>query len=328
MNITIPELSLVVLIGASGSGKSTFARRHFLPTETLSSDFCRGLVSNDENSLAATNDAFEVLHFIAAKRLAAAKLTVVDATNVQPELRRPLVALARQYHCLPVAIVLDMPESVCQFRNQERPDRNFGPHVVRNHVRSLRQSLRNLEREGFRHVFVISNPDQIETVTITREPLYNDKRGEQGPFDIIGDIHGCYDELIALLTKLGYTFANDSGETTSDQTAAGTNEATAEADEADVESADDTITGTSLGASIDAAVTRITVLPPTGRKALFLGDLCDRGPKTPDVLRLVMGMAAAGTAFCVPGNHDIKLLRKLKGKDVQITHGLGSHCSN
>ena len=92
MKITIPKLSLVVLIGPSGSGKSTFARKHFLPTEVLSSDCCRGLVSDDENNQAATNDAFEVLHFIAAKRLALGRLTVVDATNVQPEARKPLVA--------------------------------------------------------------------------------------------------------------------------------------------------------------------------------------------------------------------------------------------
>src|SRR5579871_1194357 len=141
MNLKIPELSLVVLIGASGSGKSTFARRHFLPTEILSSDFCRGLVSDDENSQAATNDAFDVLHYIAAKRLAAGRLVVVDATNVQPEARRPLVALAREYHCLPVAIVLDMPERLCLERNEARADRDFGPHVVRGHIRSLRQSL-------------------------------------------------------------------------------------------------------------------------------------------------------------------------------------------
>src|SRR6059058_512911 len=102
MKLTVPELSLVVLIGASGSGKSTFARRHFKPTEVLSSDFCRGLVSDDENSMEATNDAFEVLHFIAAKRMTAARLTVVDATNVQPEARKPLIALAREYHFLPV----------------------------------------------------------------------------------------------------------------------------------------------------------------------------------------------------------------------------------
>lgn len=108
MNITIPELSLVVLIGTSGSGKSTFARQHFLPTEVLSSDFCRALVSDDENNQAATKDAFSVLNFIASKRLAAGRLTVIDATNVQPEARKPLVELARQYHCLPVAIVFDI----------------------------------------------------------------------------------------------------------------------------------------------------------------------------------------------------------------------------
>src|ERR1700757_5201999 len=113
MKLTIPELSLVVLVGVSGSGKSTFARRHFKPTEVLSSDFCRGLVSDDENSQAATKDAFEVLHFIARKRLAAGKLTVVDATNVQPESRKPLVELAREFHVLPVAIVLNLPEKLC-----------------------------------------------------------------------------------------------------------------------------------------------------------------------------------------------------------------------
>src|SRR5690242_20060985 len=156
MNLIVPELSLVVLIGPSGSGKSSFARKHFKPTEILSSDSCRGLVSDDENNQAATNDAFEVLHFIARKRLAAGKLTVVDATNVQPESRKPLVELAREFHCLPVAIVLNLPEKVCHDRNQLRPDRDFGPHVVRQQVQQLRRSLRGLEREGFRHVFILN----------------------------------------------------------------------------------------------------------------------------------------------------------------------------
>src|SRR5437588_12636975 len=121
MKITIPELALVVLIGPSGCGKSTFARKHFKATEVLSSDYCRGLVSDDENDQAATKDAFDVLHYIAGKRLAAGRLTVVDATNVQPEARRPLVALAKEHDVLPVAIVLDLPESVCTQRNVGRP---------------------------------------------------------------------------------------------------------------------------------------------------------------------------------------------------------------
>src|SRR5256712_14001570 len=131
MKLTIPELSFVVLIGVSGSGKSTFARKHFKPTEILSSDYCRGLVSDDENDQAATKDAFEVLHFIAGKRLAAGRLVVADATNVQREARQPLVALARRYHCLPVAIVFDLPERLCLERNRGRGNRDFGSYVIR-----------------------------------------------------------------------------------------------------------------------------------------------------------------------------------------------------
>ena len=272
MNITIPELSLVVLIGPSGSGKSTFARRVFLPTEVLSSDFCRGLVSDDQNDQSATVEAFEVLHFIAAKRLQAGRLTVVDATNVKPESRKPLVALARQYHCLPVAIVLNIPERICAERNSLRPDRNFSNHVIRQHVQEMRRSLRRLDREGFRHVHIFDSPDAIETATVDRQPLWCDRKGDHGPFDIIGDIHGCRSELEILLEKLGY----------------------------------------------DPATRR----HPDGRKIVFLGDLVDRGPDIPGVLRIAMEMVEAGNAICVPGNHEMKLLRKLRGRDVQITHGL------
>src|SRR5688500_20196639 len=102
MTFTSPELSLVVLIGPSGCGKSTVARRHFKATEVMSSDGFRALVSDNENDQSSTDDAFAALHFVAARRLARAKLTVVDATNVQPEARKPLVALAREYHVLPV----------------------------------------------------------------------------------------------------------------------------------------------------------------------------------------------------------------------------------
>lgn len=281
--IVIPELALVTLIGPSGSGKSSFARKHFKPTEVLSSDFCRGLVSDDENSQAATKDAFQVLHFIAAKRLAAAKLTVVDATNVQPEARKPLVALAREYHCLPVAIVLNIPERTCQDRNRDRPDRNFGPHVIRQQSEQLKRSLRNLEREGFRHVFILNSIEEVEEVVIERQKLWNDLKHEHGPFDLIGDIHGCFDELSGLLRELGY----------------------------------EVIENKAAGGERTFAVNH-----PQGRKAVFLGDLVDRGPDTPGVLRLAMDMVKSGSALCVPGNHDMKLMKKLKGRDVKVTHGL------
>src|SRR5207245_100055 len=162
MKLPIPELAVVALIGPSGSGKSTFARKQFRTTEILSSDFCRGLVSDDENSQAATNDAFDVLHFIASKRLAAGKLVVIDATNVQVEARKPIIALAREYHCIPVAIVFDLPEKLCHERNRDRPDRDFGPHVIRQQSQQLRRSLRNLQREGFLRFHLLHSPEEVD----------------------------------------------------------------------------------------------------------------------------------------------------------------------
>ncbi len=283
MKLTIPELAVVALVGPSGSGKSTFAQKHFRRTEVLSSDFCRALVSDDETSQAATNDAFEVLYFIASKRLAAGRLVVLDATNVQPEARKPIIALARQYHCIPVAIVFDLSADLCYERNRNRPDRNFGPHVVRRQSDQLRRSMRTLGREGFRKIMVLRSPEEADAATVEREPLWNNLRHEHGPFDIIGDVHGCFDELVDLLTRLGYSVEPR------------------------------THNGDSIGYAVQ---------PPEGRKAVFLGDLVDRGPKIAEVLRLVMSMHQAGTALCIPGNHDIRLRRKLLGRDAQITHGL------
>jgi protein phosphatase len=277
--LTVPELSLVVLIGVSGSGKSTFGRAHFRPTEVISSDFCRGLVADDENDQSATPEAFELLHYIVAKRLKAGRLTVVDATNVQPEVRRQLVAVAREHDVLPVAIVLDVPESVCAARNASRPERDFGAHVIRRQRDQLRRGLKGLAAEGFRTVHILHGDDEIADVTVTRTKLYSDLRHETGPFDVIGDIHGCRAELEALLAELGYQVTQDEA-------------------------------GRAVGAHRD------------GRRVIFLGDLVDRGPDTPGVLRLVMGMTAAGDAFCVNGNHESKLIRALRGRRVQITHGL------
>ncbi|MEV6702362.1 polynucleotide kinase-phosphatase [Streptomyces sp. NPDC051453] len=269
--LPVTDLSLVVLVGASGSGKSTFARRHFKPTEIISSDFCRGLVADDENDQSASRDAFDVLHYIAGKRLAAGRLTVVDATNVQQESRKQLVDLARQYDVLPIAIVLDIPEEVCAARNAQRADRaGMARRVISRHTRELRRSLRHLEREGFRKVHILRGVEEADSAEVVREKRYNDLRHLTGPFDIIGDIHGCASELETLLTGLGY----------------------------------------------------VDGVHPEGRTAIFVGDLVDRGPDSPGVLRRVMAMVKSGHALCVPGNHENKFGRYLKGRKVQHTHGL------
>ena len=270
MKIDLPDPCLVVLIGASGSGKSTFAAQHFLPTEVISSDFCRGLVADDPNDQAATTDAFAVLHEIAGRRLRRGRLTVVDATNVQREAREALMRIARDHDLFAVALVLDLPGEVCAARNVGRPDRDFGEHVIRRQRSQLKRSLRHLQREGFRRSWVLKSEEDVAGVEFARSPMWTDRRAELGPFDVIGDVHGCYDELVALLGELGY----------------------------------------------------VDGVHPEGRRAVFVGDLVDRGPGVVPVLRLVMRMVAEGSAICVPGNHDIKLMRKLGGRDVQITHGL------
>jgi len=270
----------VLLVGASGSGKSTFARTHFRPTEVVSSDVCRGLVSDDENDQDATNDAFDLLHHLVGIRLRRGLLTVVDATNVLPASRASLLALAKEHDVLVDAIVLDVPLELAVSRNRGRPERSFGDQVVVRQQRDLHRSLRRLPKEGFRRVHLLHEVDEIAAVEIVRERSWNDRRDEHGPFDIIGDVHGCASELLSLLDELGWQLLRDAE-----------------------------------GRAVDAT-------HPEGRTAVFVGDLVDRGPDTPGVLRLVMGMVAAGHALCVSGNHEAKLARALKGSKVQTRHGL------
>ncbi|MCL2321931.1 MAG: polynucleotide kinase-phosphatase [Oscillospiraceae bacterium] len=276
MRIEIPEISVVALIGVSGSGKTTFAKKYFKPTEVLSSDYFRGLISDDENNQNVSSEAFETLYYVANKRLDRGLLTVIDATNVQKEARVQVLNLAKEQNCHAVAIVLDIPEKICMERNENRPDRNYKSHVIAQQGQQLRRCIRFLKKEGFRHVYVLKSIEEISNVEIVRLPLWNNKKSETGPFDIIGDVHGCFDELSMLLTKIGYTV--------------------------DVENC--------------------TAIPPENRKAIFLGDLCDRGPKNDLVLRLVMNMMQKGHAYCINGNHDAKLLKKLLGSNVNLTHGL------
>lgn len=282
MKLAIPDFALVCLMGPSGSGKSSFARKHFLGTEIISSDHCRALVSDDETDQSATGDAFDLLHYTAGVRLKRRKLTVIDATSVKREDRVHLIKLARKFHALPVALAFNIEPRICIERNEGRADRPFGPGVILNHSRELRRGLRNLQKEGFRQVHIFNSPEQMDAAEIVREPLWTDRRADHGPFDIIGDVHGCFDELTALLGRLGYT----------------------------------------IDAFDPGSEALIGARHPEGRRAFFVGDLTDRGPKNVLSLRLAMGMCAEGSGECVMGNHDQKLGRWLAGRDVKLAHGL------
>jgi len=283
MKLEIPDFSMVALVGITGSGKSTFAANHFLPTEVISSDRCRAWVSDDETDQGATADAFDLVYFMAAKRLARRRLTVIDATNIHPPDRKQLVRLARDHHALPVAIVFHTPAEICRLRNETRTDRPMGARVVKRQHDAFRRGLKSLKLEGFRYVFHLDQPETATAASVVRQPLWTDRRDQTGPFDIIGDLHGCADELEALLGRLGYTVSW----------------------ETDTEGA-----------------CSCRVAPPPGRRVIFVGDLVDRGPRIADTLRIAMTMVEAGQALCVIGNHEYKLLRWLRGADVRIAQGL------
>ncbi|HVY89250.1 MAG TPA: AAA family ATPase [Hyphomonadaceae bacterium] len=280
--LSIPEFCLVVLIGASGAGKSTFARKHFRETEAISSDHCRGLVSDDETDQSVSADAFDIVRAVADKRLKNRRLAVIDATNVRAADRKMWIDLAKRWHAMPVAIVLDPGADVCIDRNSRRPDRQMEPDLPRRMVEEIRRGLSGLEKEGFRRVHILKGVAEIDDAQIEREPLAPDRRDLTGPFDIIGDVHGCCDELEQLLDKLGYRveWSDRNGER------------------------------------------EVSVTPPPGRTAVFVGDLVDRGPRTPDVLRLAMSLVEAGDGLVVEGNHENKLSRWMDGRDVKVGNGL------
>jgi protein phosphatase len=272
--IEIAEPGLVVLCGASGSGKSTFARRHFAPTEIVSSDRCRAMVGDDETDQSVTAEAFDLLHTIVRKRLEIGRLTVVDATNAKAPDRKALVELARRADLLVTAIVFDLPLALCAERNDARQDRQTPRHAIKRQHETLRRNSRRLRKEGFARTYTIGSADELDSVRIMRTKLWCDRRDDAGPFDIIGDVHGCHTELIDLLDRLGYD------------------------------------------------VTAQPITHPDDRRAVFVGDLVDRGPGVAEVLEVAMSMVNAGSALCIAGNHENKLGRALSGRQVQMTHGL------
>lgn len=284
MRIVVPDLSLVVMMGPSGSGKTSFARRNFLPSEVLSLDHCRETVADGARDPEAWEEATRALLYLTERRLQRGLLTVIDATNVKSRHRRPLVEIARHHHVTPVALVFRLPEEVCRSRAAVR-EVPVSPWLVADEWRQLEEGIEGLPKEGFGgQVYEFRSVESVEEAWIDRVALSCDRRGDRGPFDIIGDVHGCYDELLSLVGSLGYSI-------------------------------------TELPA-VEGEPARHSIEPPAGRKLVFLGDLVDRGPKTPQVLRLVMDATDCGAALMVPGNHDDRLLKWLRGRRMELNHGL------
>jgi protein phosphatase len=276
--LEIPDFCLALLIGATGAGKSTFAARWFEASEIVSLDPCRLRVRDHENDVSTDSDALDLAKVAAEKRLKDRGLAVIDAGNTRAKDRRPWIHLARRWHAPLIAIVIDPGLDACVVRNREREDGDPKSSLARRMIQEMRDSLSGLPREGFSFVWKLTSDEEVERARIARRPLPMDRRDDKGPFDIIGDVHGCAAELEALLCRLGYVVSREGQQ--------------------------------------------VAVTAPHGRKLVFVGDLVDRGPRTPDVLRIVMAAASAGHALVVMGNHDDKLRRYLAGRGVKIAHGL------
>jgi protein phosphatase len=206
--LNIPDLSLVVLIGVSGSGKSFFAHKHFKSTEIISSDECRGWVCDDPSNQSVSSEAFELLHFIASKRLAIGRLTVIDATNVNERERRSLLNLAHTYHFIPVAIALHIPEEICVARNVQREERKVDASVIRYQQLQLEYSLSQLDREGFKYIYILDSEEKVKSTVIERKRMHSDLKHDKGPLTLLAifmvaflSFVNCFNCLVMKLKK-------------------------------------------------------------------------------------------------------------------------------
>ncbi len=169
--LSLPDPSLVVLIGAAGSGKSTLAARLFPPDEILSSDALRAAVSGNEADQRASAIAFGIVHKTLTRRMGRGEMTIVDATNTRAEHRRPLIDRARTAGVPVVALVLDLPPAMIHAQNAARTARVVDPAVVDRHLAAIRRTLERgqLAREGFDHVVLLRSPTDAASLRIERQ---------------------------------------------------------------------------------------------------------------------------------------------------------------
>ena len=199
--LRIPPTALVVLIGPAASGKSTWAAHHFQATQIVSSDAIRAMIADDEADQEAARDAFRIFHRVISERLKRGLLTVADSTALLPHARAELLRCAMVYNRPVIAILFAMETDTQRLWNEQRR-RHVPAAVLGEHRQLLNQTLQVLCDEGFSQITILRSPEEIAALTLRVGSFYPEQDG--GPFDIIGDVHGCYDELCALLTRLGY----------------------------------------------------------------------------------------------------------------------------
>jgi predicted kinase len=166
VEIALSSSSLVALVGPAGAGKTTFAAAHFKPSEVLSSDQARLLVSDDEGDQSASAPAFAVLYFIAARRARRGRLTVVDATNVRPQDRQRVLWLAQRYQRPAIAFVFALPLELSIARDQARPRRQVGAVVIRDQWEQMPKSSAVVVEEGFGAVYWFTAPAEVDSARI------------------------------------------------------------------------------------------------------------------------------------------------------------------
>lgn len=279
-----PKSGLVILIGISGSGKSTWAQEQFVESQILSSDTLRGMLTDDVTNQDCSKDAFEVLKSLVELRLSYGKLSVVDATNLKRPARKTWLELAKLHNVPAVVIYFDVPIQMC-LQRQETRDRQVPAEVVQRQAGSLNNIEGNLKTEGWNGILKVTPAQErgstcVEILQEWNSPrvISEDSTGvriKHPKLDIIGDVHGCHDELIELLEKMGWFQDENEG-----------------------------------------------WRHPENRFLVFVGDLTDRGPDSLAVLELVARLIESQQALLILGNHDHKLGRWLNGKRVQVKHGL------
>lgn len=204
-NLTLPPLALVILCGGSGSGKSTWARKHFAQSQIVASDNCREAILDDPANQSANEDVFGLFHSLIEYRLKHRRFTVADSTALKPKSRANLLALAQKWKVPVVVISFDVPLDEALRRDARREGRTVGERVVTRHRQQFEQALVELKKDKQIAALHILTPEQMDSVTVERL-----KPPTEGVFfDVIGDVHGCLEELWELFARLGYETGED-----------------------------------------------------------------------------------------------------------------------